>query len=503
MKDIVQRIGIYARSETRLFMTAVAAELKQRSGATITLYCGNAQEAEFYRSADPGGVFDDLVNLGECIAEQQRRLPEGDALIAESRSWETRLGTTLNFLAVTHRHLGRGYSLGGFRHPRSRISEDRHYADLLKHYCATLKFWDDEIRQRRFDLILNGGREVAAVAQLHGVPYRVMAGSRYLNYHYWAWNSFYESPEFEVEYETCTDEPGAELVKPYFTHLVNRSRFIDEIRPARLLVRSAKEVARHTWWRLNGYEKAKGYYLGENLRYFARMYRDWRRLGRLATTRLADLDKTPFVFYPLHLEPEMALQGLSPEYFYQLSLIAAVSRDLPAGVLLAVKEAFGAVGRRPADFYGQIAEFKNVVMLHPLELGVDCVRRAAAVVTICGTAGFEAAVMGRPVVAFGRHNVYNFLPHVTPVTDEARLQEHLTQALGAEFDASAARRAGRRFIRAIVQRSFDMREYNYIDLACFDPRSVSEACDCLDRGLRAAALYATKRAPASPWALPT
>ena len=169
-------------------------------------------------------------------------------------------------------------------------------------------------------------------------------------------------------------------------------------------------------------KKAKGYYLGENLRYFARMYRDWRRLGRLATTRLADLDKTPFVFYPLHLEPEMALQGLSPEYFYQLSLIAAVSRDLPAGVLLAVKEAFGAVGRRPADFYGQIAEFKNVVMLHPLELGVDCVRRAAAVVTICGTAGFEAAVMGRPVVAFGRHNVYNFLPHVTPVTDEARLQ---------------------------------------------------------------------------------
>ena len=58
-------------------------------------------------------------------------------------------------------------------------------------------------------------------------------------------------------------------------------------------------------------------------------------------------------------------------------------------------------------------------------------------------------------------------------------REHLTQALGAEFDASAARRAGRRFIRAIVQRSFDMREYNYIDLACFDPRSVSEACDCL------------------------
>ena len=59
------------------------------------------------------------------------------------------------------------------------------------------------------------------------------------------------------------------------------------------------------------------------------------------------------------------------------------TRALPAGVKLAVKEHVTAVGRRPDDFYGQIAEFKNVVMLDPFELGLACTKAAAVTVTIC------------------------------------------------------------------------------------------------------------------------
>ena len=67
---------------------------------------------------------------------------------------------------------------------------------------------------------------------------------------------------------------------------------------------------------------------------------------------------------------------MSPEYFYQLSCIAALSRDLPAGAILVVKETLAATGRRPRDFYAQIKEFKNVVMLDIRELGLEVVRAA-------------------------------------------------------------------------------------------------------------------------------
>jgi hypothetical protein len=203
----------------------------------------------------------------------------------------------------------------------------------------------------------------------------------------------------------------------------------------------------------------------------------------LARTTLADLSGRRFVFYPLHLEPEAALQGLSPEYLFQLGLVTAVARDLPAGTLLAVKEHVTALGRRPADFYRQIAEFKNVVLLDPLEHGVACAKAAAATVTICGSAGFEAAVMGRPVVAFGRHNIYRHLPHVRSITDEASLGQALREALSGALPSEQSRRDGARFLQAVIERSFDMRNYSYQVLDRFEPEAVRDACSCLARSL--------------------
>ena len=137
------------------------------------------------------------------------------------------------------------------------------------------------------------------MARLQSVPYRVMASSRYINCHYWAWNKYYESPEFEAEYETRADESGTELVKPYLTHLENRSVFIEEIRPARLLA-PGREGDRAPCL-VAGKRLRKGQRAiiwARLLDTFARIYNDWRRLERLATSRLTDLGKTPFVFYP-------------------------------------------------------------------------------------------------------------------------------------------------------------------------------------------------------------
>ena len=150
---------------------------------------------------------------------------------------------------------------------------------------------------------------------------------------------------------------------------------------------------------------------------------------------------------------------MSPEYFNQQAAIVSTARDLPAGAVLAVKENLWSLGRRPANFYDQIADLKNVVFLDVREPGLDVARQCEAVITITGTAGFEAAVLGKPVITFGRHNMYSLLDHCMTILDEAELRGHLDRALNGGIDRKKAVRDGARFLRAVLQSSFDMGEW--------------------------------------------
>lgn len=480
-------IAFVARSETRFFLLALARALKERHSSRLHLYCNSQQEVEFYECQNREGLFASVTDAGTLMKRcGDTGLDEG-AVIARARAFEEQIGCTYNHLAVCNRHLGRGYALGGFYHPRSNQSEKTSYTQFLHAYNETLAFWEREFREKRITLVLNGGKEAAVMARAHGLPFRAMAGSRFKDYHYWAWNEFRETPLIEEAFGGDAELPPAQLDAPYDSHSANRKRSMKSFGLGTLLERLAMTTARHTYWHLRGYEAAKNYLLRDMLRLSWRRWADYRRLRRLTRTKLYDLEGRSFVFFPLHVEPEAALQIISPEYFCQLSAIAALSRDLPAGTMLAVKEHFGAIGRRPDNFYAQIAEFKNVVLLDTWELGFDCVRQSDAVATICGTAGMEGAVMGKPVIAFGRHNIYSFLPHVKVVRDETKLRDYLHDALAGNFDQEEARAAGQRFLQAVVAASFDMRGYDCIHLHDFKQEAVKDASDALVRSLDARA----------------
>ncbi|MGB0630046.1 MAG: hypothetical protein ACPGRZ_05070, partial [Alphaproteobacteria bacterium] len=178
-----------------------------------------------------------------------------------------------------------------------------------------------------------------------------------------------------------------------------------------------------------------------------------------------------------------ALHGLSPEYFYQQALIAAVSRDLPAGVMLAVKETSGGIGRRPDHFYRQIDDLKNVVILDPWESGLECAQQSDVVVTICGTAGLEALSGGTPVIAFGRHNIYGPHPAVQIMTDETLLREQLDRALNGYYDPAEIKQEAGKLLGAIVDCSFDMGTFDYLDFASVESTQVQGALASLAKSL--------------------
>jgi hypothetical protein len=476
----MRNIAFGARAESRLFLLALAGEMRRRHDSRIHLYCSGPQQLDYYRKLDRDGVFASINDGRELLKRAFDRDLDEDEVLARARAYEARTGLTINRMAVSHRHFGRGYALGGYYHPRSRHSEQVDYLHMVHAYCATLAYWEQEFAEKGITLCINGPREAAWMARALGIPYRAIAGSRLKNYHYWAWNELYETPSFERTWRTgAPAAPDVTMDAPYHAHLANRVRYLRRFATGTMLWNCWLTVARQAYWRVRGYEKAKGYYATEVVRFHYHVWRDYRRLRRLGLRRLADLDGRRFVYFPLHLEPETALHGISPEYFYQHALIAAVSRDLPAGCYLAVKEAYGAIGRRPADFYRQIADLKNVVLLDVWERGFDCAQKADAVVTICGTAGLEALVAGRPVIAFGRHNMYNFLPSVRVVSDETQLAGYLRAAFDGELDREAIRSDAQRLLQAVVGNSFDMGEYDYIKLDRFAQSAVEAAHDKL------------------------
>lgn len=475
-------IALVARSQQRVLMLDVMRKFKAIKPCRIYMYCFSAQEVLYYKKANVDGLLDEILDFSAATGLREKsQNKDEESLIERSRILENMLGVTINRLLVGERHFGRGYSLGGFYHPRSRLSENNDYYDVLNIYCKKFDYWINEFKSKKINLVINGTKEAAFVARSIGIPYRALARSRIKNLHFWAHNEMYETPAFEEAWARIAKTDDDEVTEPYHSHLLSKKNYLNKFTAKATLKDVVSTILRHTYWVLRGYDKAKGYYLSESVMYRWRMFTQYRLVQKLTAGKtLKALKNKSFVYFPLHIEPETALHGLSPEYFYQQAAIAAISRDLPAGVLLVVKEAFGAIGRRPKNFYHQLLDFKNVILLETWESGMECAKQADAVVTICGTVGLEAVQFGTPVITFGRHNLYNFLPSVKVVTDETMLVKYLRQILlEGKPNRSEVKDEGRRLNMAIKESSFDLLDYDYFNVNNYSDAAANNAANSL------------------------
>ena len=360
---------------------------------------------------------------------------------------------------------------------------------MVNAYNRYFAFWDREARNKGLKLILGGPAEAGNAALLNKLPYRRLAGSRYGNLHYWAHNDFNENPLLARAYERVQSVDAALATLPRAYKLVGTvdKSYREDNNFVGMLWWVGYRFLQRGYWRLRCFEKANGYFMRDELFMLARRWWHGRRMTGKDKKKLAEIKGAPFVFFPLATEPEASLQQFSPEFFFQHAAIVALSRDLPAGVKLVVKETVMGVGRRPDNFYKQIGELKNVVWMNMLEPGLEVARHAVAVAVITGTSGFEAAVMGTPVISFGLHNGYNMLPHVFHVTDLAKLRDAIRAIFDNGINEVAARREGARYLQAVIDSSFDLGDYDYVDLRKYDQSVVCSACDALENSLEFAA----------------
>lgn len=460
MGQIFRNVGIQISAKTRDLLLSVATELRARHGSRIHLYTRGPEEERFFKNWTGPKCWDSVTDAAKVPEAVRETDIDAEGTFAKARTFEARIGRTINELTFAHRHLGRGYFLGGFRHPHSATYDEASYLQTVHAYVRQLEFWDNEIEQRGLTLMLQADNVAQAVAASRQVPARFLIGARYKSLWFWASDQYQTNPLLPAAWAAAKPMPSMAVTETYSGAHAKVVEFADWISFRRLPYHTAYAVATMTWWRLRRRQKARAYNYWEFISWPVRQYLGLREVRRWFSTRLDDLKSQPFVYFPMHKEPEESYLLRSPEYFSQHAAIASLSRSMPAGVLLAVKENSYAIARRPRDFYKQIGALKNIVLLDVNETGVECVRRATAIATITGSAGIEGAGMGKPIVLFSRHLPITMLSHVQTVTDEADLPRILRKALSPDFDKALAELDGQRFLKALTDASFNLGKFN-------------------------------------------
>jgi hypothetical protein len=453
----------------------LAKRLKNENGAKIHFIC-SPQYVKSQKQQNIEGIADSFISINHFFTEYDNCDGSFGDIVSQARYYENKYNTLVVDILQTDRHLGRGFSAAGVGHPRSELSNKATYIKSLAIFNKIIKFWEEYFEKVKPDLIINVisgiiGKPCAVMAKTRGIPIRTLNSARYQSYFYWVTDEYYSAPAIEKNFKSITN--------------YKESVATDEIRNIKRLPRSDKYYKEYLQYRSKGYlikqvvdqvrrrisRKCRRIVtmgnskLSEDIRYLWRMHKAMRYLDTLQTVSVDKLNALSFIFYPLHTEPELSLGTFSPEFNEQMALIELIAKNLPAGTFLVVKEHLGALGRRPREFYSTLKDIPNVLLIHPCEYAIEAAKTARAVTVITSTVGTEAAIFGIPVISFGIHNEFNFLPHVHVVESWRELRP-LLHKLCAEEDGEEAKKRrredGMRYLAALKASSVDLSWSDYI-----------------------------------------
>ena len=407
----------------------------------------NLVEEGLFVSIEACAVIDTAVGAAGLSEEEVMR---------RATDLEAQTGKTIAWLTMFHRHFGRGYSTGSFEFPRIGYFEQVDRVAMTHGIVEQMDFWAREFDSKSLSLFLFGNPYVAIACETAGIPFRLPDTVRFGDYWLWTVNEYYFPPQVEDTFYALEEWDRDIDFTPYQFAVGSFSRVFGLQSWPQIL----KRIGRFVVSRAIAIMRGRGEMIQTTRQFTRRLLRqreDYTFLTSRSMARLDALEGKTFLYYPMHKEPEFSLHQISPECFDQMSVIASVSRDLPANALLVVKEHPRTLGTRNMDFYRKITDLRNIVMLDVRENGIEISRKAAGIVSIAGTSGLEAAILGKPVITFGRHNLYSILPHVMTVTDQSQLKDYLERILSNEFESEMALDLGKRLVAALRKNAFDMK----------------------------------------------
>ena len=124
----------------------------------------------------------------------------------------------------------------------------------------------------------------------------------------------------------------------------------------------------------------------------------------------------PYVFCAIHYQPEKTTCPLGGDFDDQLYMIELLSKTMPKGWVLYVKEhpsqfvtSYARYGEhfRSYAYYDKIKKLENVKLVSITTDTFNLIDNAKAVATVTSTSAWEAVIRGVPALTFG-HSWFNY-----------------------------------------------------------------------------------------------
>lgn len=199
-------------------------------------------------------------------------------------------------------------------------------------------------------------------------------------------------------------------------------------------------------------------------------YRDWALLRKTAFRRSydalsvapgdAELADWRFVYFPLHYQPERTTCPDGGVFNDQYLVASLLAHALPEGWKLLVKEhpsqfiwpTEGELGRWDG-YYDRFLDLPNTLLVSTGLASDRLILGAGAVATVTGMAGWEALMLGRPVLAFG-NAWYAECPGASRVSTLEEVRDALARAAAGEGPDAGLTRRFAAAIEAVSERCY-------------------------------------------------
>jgi len=171
----------------------------------------------------------------------------------------------------------------------------------------------------------------------------------------------------------------------------------------------------------------------------------------------------PFVYMPLHQEPERSLLIAAPKFSDQIKTIKEIVKYLPPNYELYVKEhptQGPARGWRDISFYEEIIKMNNVKIFHPNFDPKILLKNCELVISVGGTSSFEASFFGKPSIMFADLG-YALIPSIKKLNSYEELKEGIIDCRNIHVNPSHVYS----YIKILESNSFDFDILN-LDVKC-------------------------------------
>ena len=143
--------------------------------------------------------------------------------------------------------------------------------------------------------------------------------------------------------------------------------------------------------------------------------------------------KEKYLYFPLTRSGDAQILLRAPQYYNQLELVKTVSRYVPAGYKLYVKQHPTGEGEFNLRDLNEMRKIPNVRLIDTYANTHEIVKNASAIITINSNTGIEAMLHKKPTILFG--NVYYDISNMfIKVRDFYDLPKAIDKALNMKFN---------------------------------------------------------------------